>query len=125
MAREARGLPVLSVLAQVSSVVNLLLALNFFPLVPLLGWLNFGRAGWATAWIPDAVMLLVLPATYYVYWHYGLIVAGAALALSVLWWRQGGAGKARAWTVLNGATIVIYLVVRIILAVQGIRPDIV
>jgi hypothetical protein len=70
-------------------------------------------------------LLLVLPAGYYVYWHYGLIVAGVALALSMCWWRQGGPREARGWIVLNGAALAIYLAVRIILAVQGIRPDIV
>jgi hypothetical protein len=125
MSTNGRGLRVLRLLVPVSSIINALLALNFFPLVPLLGWLNFGRAGWATAWIPEPVLLLVLPAGYYIYWHYGLIVAGVALALSICWWRQGGAREARVWTLLNGATIAVYLAVRLILAVQGIRPDIV
>lgn len=125
MAREAGRSRVLRVLTPVFSGINLLLALNFFPLVPLLGWLNFGRAGWATAWIPDAVMLVVLPAGYSIYWHYWFIVAGVALVLSVSLWRQGGGQSARVWTLVNGATIAMYLVVRVILELQEIRPDIV
>jgi hypothetical protein len=125
VAKETRGLAVLPVLASVLSIINVLLALNFLLVVSLLGWLNFGRAGWATAWIPEAVLLVVLPAAYYIYWHYGPIVAGVALLLSMYSWRQGGERKARVWSLLNGMTIVGYLVVRIILEVQGIRPDIV
>ena len=123
MTREAERSLVLRVLATVLSGINLLLALNFFPFVPLLGWLNFGRAGWATSWIPDAILLFVLPAGYYVYWHYWFIVAGVPLALSTYLWRQGGAQEGRLWTVANAATIALYVVIRIILDVQGIRPD--
>jgi hypothetical protein len=123
MSTKGRGLRILRLLVPVSSIINALLAVNFFPLVPLLGWLNFGRAGWTTAWIPEAAMLLVLPAGYFVYWHYGLIVAGAALALALCWWRRTGASEARLWTITNGATIAVYLAVRIILAAQGVRPD--
>jgi hypothetical protein len=125
MAKEARRLRVFRLLVYVFSGINVLLALNFFPVVPLLGCLNFGRMGWALAWMPDAVLLFVLPAGYYIYWHYWFIVAGVALVLSRCLWKQGGAPEARVWTVVNGATIVIYLVVRIILEVRGIRPDIV
>jgi len=125
MAKEARRLRVFRVLVHVFSGINVLLALNFFLLVPLLGWLNFGRAGWATAWIPDAVWLFVLPAGYYIYWHYWFIVAGVALVLSICLWRQSGEQEDRVWTEVNGATIAIYLVVRIILEVRGIRLDIV
>jgi hypothetical protein len=125
MTEETRRLRVLRALVRVFSVINVLLAFNFFPLVPLLGWLNFGRAGWATAWIPEAVMLVVLPAGYYVYWHYWFIVAGVPLLLSLYSWRQGGGREARLWSVLSAVTIAMYLVVRIILLVQGIRPDIV
>jgi hypothetical protein len=125
MATRGRRLSVFSLLAQVSSVINLVLALNFFPLVPLLAWLNYGRAAWTTAWLPDWLMLLVLPGLYYVYWHFWFIVAGLALLLSTLWWRQTGAPRARLWTALNGAMIAMYLAARIIMAVQGIRPDIV
>jgi hypothetical protein len=125
MTKGARRLRVLGALVPVLSVINLLLALNFFPLVPLLGWLNFGRAGWATAWIPEAVMLVVLPAGYYIYWHYWFIVAGVPLLLSLYSWQQGAGRAARTWSVMNAATIAMYLVVRLILTVQGIRPDIV
>jgi hypothetical protein len=70
-------------------------------------------------------MLHLLPAGYYIYWHYWFIVAGVPLLLSLYSWRQGGGRAARNWSVVNAATIAMYLVVRIILAVQGIRPDIV
>jgi hypothetical protein len=125
MTSEVGSAGMLRVLAPVFSVANLFLALIFFPLVPLLGWLNYGRAGRATAWIPDAVTLTVLPAAYYVYWHYWFIVAGVALVFSVSLWRQRGPRSARVWALVNGATIAMYLVVRIILTAQGIRPDIV
>lgn len=125
MPEEARRLQVLRALVRVLSVINVLLAVNFFPLVPFLGWLNFGRAGWATAWMPEVVMLVVLPAGYYLYWHFWLIVAGVPLLLSLYSWRQGGGREARAWSVVNALTIAMYLAARIILAVQGIRPDIV
>ncbi len=121
---RTRAPRVLHGLVRVLSVINLLLALNFFPVVPLLGWLSFGRAGWAMAWIPEAVLLLVLPAAYNIYWHYWFLVAGVAVGLSGYWWRHGGAQEARAWTVANGATMVIYVIVRIVLAAQGIRPDV-
>ena len=125
MTEEARRLQLTRVLLRVFSGINVLLALNFFPVVPLLGWLSFGRAGWATAWIPEAVLLFVLPAGYYVYWHYWFIVAGVALLLSICLWRQDGGQEARVWTVVNGATIAVYLIVRIVLELRGIRPDIV
>jgi hypothetical protein len=117
--------PMLQALVRVASVVNLLLAFNFFPLVPLLGWLNFGRANWATTWIPDAVMLIALPAAYAFFWHFWYVPAGAAIILSVSLWRRSGANEGRLWTALNAAVIAMYLAVRLILALQGVRPDIV
>ncbi len=125
MATAARSPAFFRRLVPVLSVINLLLALNFFPLVPLLGWLNFGRAGWATAWIPDAVLLLILPAAYFFYWHYGCLVAGVPLALALWSWKREGGQAARGWAILNAATIGVYLIVRIVLAVLGIRPDII
>jgi hypothetical protein len=105
---KAPGNPtVLRRLAGVLTVINLLLAVTFFPLVPLLGWLNYGVAGWATAWIPDVVMLLVLPVAYSLYWHYGFLIAGVPLVLALWLWRRGGGQEARTWAVLNAATIVV------------------
>lgn len=125
MAEETRGPKVFRVLVYAFSVFNVLLALNFFPLVPLLGWFNFGHAGWATAWIPEVILLVVLPAGYYIYWHFWFIVAGSALVCSLYLNRRVGSREAKVWAVVNGVTIVMYLVVRIILEVRGIRPDIV
>lgn len=123
--KEARGQRVVRALVRVLSIVHVLLALNFFPLVPFLGWLNFGHASWATAWIPEVVMLLVLPAGYFIHWHFWFVVAGAPLLLSVYWWRRGRGREARAWTVVNGVAMVMVLVVRVVLQVLGVRPDIV
>jgi len=108
-----------------SGTLNVILALNFFPVVPLLGWLNFGHAGWATAWIPDVVLLVLLPAGYFAYWHFWFAVAGLALACSAHVARRAESREARGWAAVNGAAIVLYVVVRIILAARGIRPDIV
>ena len=76
-------------LTRILSIANLLLAVLFFPLVPLLGWLNYGVVGWAVAWIPDAVLLTVLPAAYSLYWHYGLVIASLPLVLALWLWRRG------------------------------------
>lgn len=112
-------------LAVILTSLNLLLAVNFFPIVPLLGWLNYGRAGRATGWIPDWVMLNLLPGGYSLYWHFGWLLAGAALALSVATKEKAGEGVYQLFYRLNLAALIIYLLVRLVLAVSGIRPDIV
>ena len=100
------------------SIVNGALALNFFPLVPLMGWLNYGHGG--TPWLPDLLLLTLLPAGYYLYWHFWYVVAIPALACSLVLRRHGPVQ----WpTVLNLATIILYWLVRLILFLAGIRPD--
>jgi hypothetical protein len=89
----------------------------------LLGWLNFGRAGWLTAWVHDVVLLIILPAETYIYWHCGFIVAGVALALSLYLWRQSAVQSAKVWSVVHGITLAMYVVIGIIFAVLGIRPE--
>jgi hypothetical protein len=125
MAEEPRDLKLLRLLMHLFGILNVVLALNFYPIVPLLGWLNFGHAGWATAWIPDVVLLVVLPAGYFIYWHFWFVVAGLALACSVYLSRRSGSRETRIWAVANGATILMYVVLRLCFALRGIRPDIV
>ena len=79
-APEAQGLPRAAMV--LLGTINVVLVLNFWPVVPLLGWLNFGHAGWLTAWIPDVVLLTLLPAGYALYWHFWFVSAGLALACS-------------------------------------------
>ena len=125
MTGETRDLKSVWILVDILTIVNVLLAFNFFPLVPLLGWFNYGHAGWATAWIPDLILLLVLPAGYYIYWHYWFVVGGSALLGSLYLNRRSSCLGARRLAVVNGAAVLMYLLVRAILAVQGIHPDIV
>lgn len=125
MAERATGLKMLRVSMPVFSVINVLLALNFFPFVPLLGWLNFGHANWATAWIPEVILLGVLPAGYFVYWHFWFVVVGPALLCSLYVWRWEGSQEAKVWTVVSGVALATYLVARIVLDILGVRPDIV
>jgi hypothetical protein len=113
------------VLSYISSAINLVLALSFFPLVPLVGWLNFGHGNWATAWIPDVVLLQVLPAGYFIYWHFWFVAAVPALLGSLYWFKRSGDRKAKVLAVANAGAVVVYWVVRIALGALGIRPDIV
>lgn len=115
----------LRIVACALSAVNALLAFNFFPLVPFLGWLNYGRAAWATAWIPDVMLLLLLPAGYFLYWHFWFLVAIPALFATVALYRRGGGRQARLLVMLNAATVLLFWLVRTILAILGIHPDIV
>ena len=125
MEKRTANLGALRVLSYVSSAVNLALALNFFPLVPLVGWLSFGHGNWATAWIPDVVILHVLPGGYFVYWHFWVLAAFPAFFGSLYWFKRSGDRKAKVLAVANAGAVVVYWVVRITLGILGIRPDIV
>jgi hypothetical protein len=114
---------VLCSLAVAATALNASLSLIFFPLIPLLGWLNFGHAGGTTPWIPDWVLLTLLPAAYYLYWHFWYAFSLPALAASIALLRIAHTRLATALIVANGASVVAYAVVRIVLAVVGIRPD--
>ncbi len=116
---------VLRVVTYVTSAINLLLAFNYFPLVPLLSWLSYGHAPRITAWIPDALMLVVLPAAYFVYWHYWFLAAVPAAMASVLLFKRTGDRRARRLALLNLGATLLYWVVRIALSALGIHPDIV
>jgi len=105
--------------------INVLLALNFWPVIPLLGWLNFGHAGWLTAWIPDVVLLTILPAGYALYWHLWFVSAGLALVCSAYISRRWACRRARIWAGVSCATILLYVAVRVFLQTRGIQPDIV
>jgi fatty acid desaturase len=107
------------------STLHLLLALNFFFVVPFLGWLNYGRASWATAWIPDIVMLFILPAAYFVYWHFWFVVAVPAIFSSLYLHHRTGDGHARRLAIANSATVGLFWIVRLVFASMGIHPDIV
>ena len=112
-------------LTYASSAINVLLALNFFPFVPFLGWLNLGHGDWATAWIPDALLLVVLPAGYFIYWHFWFVIAAPAFFGSLYLHRRTGNRNAKILAVVNAVTVVVFWVVRITLRILGIRPDIV
>jgi hypothetical protein len=107
------------------SVIHLLLALNFFFVVPFLGWLNYGRASGATAWIPDVVMLFILPAAYFVYWHFWFVVAVPAIFSSLYLHQRTGDAYARRLAIAHSAIIGLFWVVRLVFAIMGIHPDIV
>jgi hypothetical protein len=121
-AESHRGL---MVIAYTFSALNILLALDFFPVVPCLGWLNFGHGNWATAWIPDFLLLSVLPAGYYLYWHFWFAFSVPAILASFTVYKRTGEKRARLLSVLNVATIAMFWAVRLALAVLAIRPDIV
>jgi hypothetical protein len=114
---------VLRSLAVSASALNLSLSLTSFALVPLLGWLNYGHAGWATTWIPDWALLTLLPAAYYLYWHFGYAFSLPALVASAALFRLTHSRLSTALIVANGASVVTYAIVRIALAALGIRPD--
>ncbi len=105
--------------------INLALAFNFFPLVPMLGWFNFGHANWAVSWIPDVVILAVLPIGYFLYWHFGALLAG--LATWGCWWlyRRTHARRDRILLFLNLTAGLLVIVVRIILLLLDVYRDIV
>ena len=107
------------------SALNVLLAFNFFPLVPFLGWLNYGHAGWATAWMPDVLLLLFLPAAYFLYWHFWFLVAVPALFASLALYRHTAQRRARLLVIVNAATMLFFWSVRVVLAILDVHPDIV
>ena len=100
------------------SIANVTLALNFFPLVPLLGWLNYGHGG--TPWLSDVLLLTLLPAGYYLYWHFWYVVAIPALACTLTLQRYC---RVQWLTVLNLATVILYGLVRLIFFLAAVRPD--
>jgi hypothetical protein len=112
-------------LANTVTAINLVLAFNFFPLVPFLGWLNYGHADWATAWIPDVVMLLILPAAYFLYWHAGFVLAIAAVTLTWLALKPTDARGQFLPLALNGGSLAMYVILRAAYSVLDIHPDIV
>ena len=104
--------------------IHVLLALNFFPLVPFLGWLNFGRGEWI-AWIPDIILRQVLPAGYYVYWHFWFLISLPAVAGSWYLCHQTQ-GERGCWLLpANLIGLAVFTVVRLTLFFLEIRPDIV
>jgi hypothetical protein len=125
MSRGTTDAKVLRVAAYVASAINLLLALNYFPLVPCLSWLTFGNVASAARQLPDALLLIVLPAGYYVYWHYWFVTTVPAAILSLLLFRRTGDQRARYLALLNAGMIVLYFAVRMALGLLGIHPDIV
>lgn len=105
------------------SLLHILLALNFFPLVPFLGWLNTGRSQWID-WLPDRVLLQLLPAGYYLYWHFWYLFALPPLVGSwLLCYRSRG--NRGCWLLPANLTgLIIFFVVRLTLMFLGVRPDI-
>jgi hypothetical protein len=89
-----------------------------------LSWLTFGHAPRATAWIPDALLLLVLPAAYFAYWHYWFVAAMPASVASLLLFRRTRDGRAKWLVLLNVGAVILYWAVRIGMGILGIRPDI-
>jgi hypothetical protein len=125
MIQQAFARPWIRSTAKVFSTINLVLALNFFPIVPLFGWLNYGHAIWAVSWIPDSILLLWLPAGYYVYWHGGAIIGLIALGMTWGLYRHIQDHSTLIMTVFNGTAVLVYFVIRLIFAFLGIHPDIV
>jgi hypothetical protein len=111
-------------LAYAAGAVNLLLAANFFAFVPFLGWLNYGHGG-SQGWIPDVVLLAILPGAYFVYWHFGALIALIALFISHNLWQRGRDSRLAILSALNAVTLVLYVAVRIAFALLEIHPDIV
>lgn len=107
------------------SALNVLLAFIVFPIVPLLGWLNYGHGNWVTSWIPEAVLLIWLPAAYYLYWHYWFVAAIPALAGSLYLIQRTANRSAKMLAVANAGAVVWLWAVRIAMGVLNIRPDIV
>lgn len=105
--------------------INLALAFNFFPLVPLLGWYNFGHANWALSLIPDVVMLAVLPAGYFLYWHAGFILAAVAAVGCWGLYRPWRKRRDQVLLFLNLAAGLMVMVVRIIFFLANVHPDVV
>jgi hypothetical protein len=121
MERASGNLKWLKMLAYASSAINLLLAVNFFPVIPLLSWLNYGHGG--TSWLPDVLLLVILPRGYYLYWHFWFVIAIPAFAASLYLYKRTGNQNAKILTVLNAMTILVYWGVRIALSIMGIHPD--
>ena len=113
----------LQLVAAAATVLNLLLCAIYFPLVPLLGWLNLGHANWATAWIPDALIRTAIPAAYYVYWHFWFVFSLPVLAVWAFLYRRTRSRVALVLAASSIATVLVYWLVRIVLAGLGIRPD--
>ena len=90
MKTGSSGARVLRVITYVTTTLNSLLALNYSPLAPLSSWLTFGHAPWATGRLAHVLLLIVLPAAYYVYWHYWFATAVPAAILSLLLLRCTG-----------------------------------
>lgn len=107
------------------SVLHLTMALNSVLVVPLLAWLNYGRASWATAWIPSVWMVVVLPAAYAAHWHFWYVFAVPACGGSLLLWKRLGGRNERILLLLNAGAALAYAFVRVALLFLNIRPDIV
>lgn len=109
-------------LACALSTVNILLAVVFFPVVPFLGWLNYGHGGTAS-WLPEFLLSVILPGSYALYWRFWFLFAIPALLASFYLYRRTGKRNPRILIALNALTILLYWGVRIAFSILGIRPD--
>jgi hypothetical protein len=83
MGSKSKKLMGLTWFAYAASVTNILLAANFFPAVPFLGWLNHGH-GVAPGWIPDVLEQTHLPEIAAL--HHRVARSGQAVCVSS--WRS-------------------------------------
>jgi hypothetical protein len=128
--RQAGAFPItikrLETLSYSFSTANLILALNFAIAVPLLGWLSFGHGGDVLlGWLPDAILLAVLPAGYALYWHLWFFFGIPAVFGSAYLYIRTGRRGAQYLVVANAVAIAAYWVARIAMGLYGIHPDIV
>ena len=121
MERKSKNLKGLKLFAYASFAINMLLAVNFFPVVPFLSWLNYGHGG--ASWIPNVFLLVILPGGYFLYWHFWFVVAVPALVASLYLYKRTKNRNATILTVLNAVTVVVFWGVRIAFSIMGIHPD--
>lgn len=109
-------------LVYVFSAINVALALIVFPVVPTLGWINYGRSAWLPVQMPDT-MLTALATAYYIYWHYWFVVAAPALIGCLYLFRRTSSRWFGVLAAANVGAVAWYAIVRLTMAVLGIRSD--
>jgi hypothetical protein len=96
----------------ITTIINLILAVIYFPIVPFLGWLNYGHGG-TSGWIPEIFLINFIPLCYIIYSKYGLIIALIAIIPTISYYRKTKKQIFGIFAILNAMTIIVFCLITI------------
>jgi hypothetical protein len=95
-----------------TTIINLILVVIYFPIVPCLGWLNYGHGG-TSGWIPEALLINFIPLCYIIYSKYGLLIALIAIIPAIVYYRETKQQIFGIFALLNALTIIVFCFITI------------